>query len=118
MSVVPHLSLRKLDQIITLKSAIIKIRLKEMETNFHLAYAHNKSFIERVKERNAYAYSVATFMDDIELNSQEKQERQRNKQKLQDAYFTLVEGIKNKYLSFIVQECENRKYDLIKKMGA
>lgn len=81
----------------------------EMESSFYRAYAHNKSFIDKVKERNAYAYGVANFMDEIELNAKEKKERVETKKKLQEAYYTLVEGLKEEFLPYIKQVSEDRK---------
>ncbi|WP_324172441.1 hypothetical protein [Sulfurimonas sp.] len=38
---------------------------EELECSFHTTYAHNKPLLDRIKERNAYAYSVANFMDEL-----------------------------------------------------
>ncbi len=83
---------------------------EEMHSNFYRAYSHNKTFIDRVKERNTYAYSVANFMDELELSSKEKLEREKTKKKLSEAYDTLVEGMKKEFLPYIIQTCKDRSY--------
>ncbi|PHR55862.1 MAG: hypothetical protein COA44_09480 [Arcobacter sp.] len=82
----------------------------DMESSFYRAYAHNKDFIDKVKERNAYAYSVAHFMDEVELNSKEKTNRDATKKKLKEAYYTLVKGLKETYLPYIMDTCRTRNY--------
>ncbi|WP_324172447.1 hypothetical protein [Sulfurimonas sp.] len=83
---------------------------EELECSFHTAYAHNKPLIDRIKERNAYAYSVANFMDELEVNSKEKQERKNTKKKLKDAYYTLVEGMKEDFIPYIIDVCKDRGF--------
>jgi hypothetical protein len=82
----------------------------EIEFSFYRAYSHNKTFIDRVKERNAYGYGIANFMDELEVNSQEKKERQETKKKLKEAYYTLVEGMKEEFLPYIIDTCKDRGY--------
>ncbi|WP_324172379.1 hypothetical protein [Sulfurimonas sp.] len=83
---------------------------EELECSFHTAYAHNKPLIDRIKQRNAYAYSVANFMDELEVNSKEKQERKKTKKKLKDAYYTLVEGMKEDFIPYIIDTCKDRGF--------
>lgn len=83
---------------------------EEMETSFYTAYAHNLPFIKKVKERNAYAYSVANFVDNLYLDGKEREENKALHQKLQDAYYTLVQGVKEDFLAYITQTCHSRGF--------
>jgi len=79
-----------------------------MESSFYRAYAHNKDFIDKVKERNAYAYSVASFVDDLYLDGEERKKNKTQHEKLQEAYYTLVKGVKEEFLPYITNLCSQR----------
>jgi len=81
----------------------------EMESSYYRAYAHNYPFFQKVKERNAYGYRVASFMDDLYLSKSEKKEREKLKVIIQESYNILVDGLQNEYLEYVIDFTKNLK---------